>query len=1125
MAEHGALEIAISELTYALAPLIGAAQEQPAGSGLVQLALEVGVDLGPAMTPAEAGAFANAAVGIYNDLLLLVDDPDGFVEHIPEALDHLIAFTSAIDDLDLLLPAPQDLTRKLFDYLVFSYVERRAPALQLLLVFLGIFVAEDVPAAGGLPDYIRREIRWDWIPKLLKPKEILHDIYGWGEPNFDSNLLLSRLDALIWSIGLPSHYKGGGSPGTDGVMNLFLVIGLGSVVAPIGVRAQYLPPAGTDLPGLSLIPAGMASADQSIPIGAGWNIHIELNAEASAGFGLSLRPGGNVALGPLPGAPAVSWKLGVELGIIRATDEGSRIVLFGPPDGARLEAQSVEMAVRFEGETNQGDIGVEMNVVDGQVVIAAGEGDGFLGQILPPDGIAVGFEFTLGWSSKRGLYFRGSGGLETTLPVQLNLGPLRVDSVYLRLRVRDDGRIGVTVAASPVVDISVLVASVERIGIELAAELGTSPKLDILFNPPTGVGILIDAGPVTGGGYLSFDYENGRYAGILQLQIYSFSLTAIGLLDTKLPGGQSGYSFLIIITAKFPPIQLGYGFTLNGAGGLAGIHRTIVIDALQSGVRAGSVDHILFPEDPIRDAAIIISDLRTFFPPAIGRFVFGPMVLIGWGTPTLITVELGIIIELPLPIRLILLGQISATIPTPDEAVVELHLDILGVLDFEAKQLSIDATIRDSRIAVFALSGDMAMRLNWGDKPNFAFAVGGWNPHFQPPPGFPELRRITVALGTGENPRINMQAYFALTANSVQMGALAELYAEYGGFSINGWIGFDVLFIFIPFSFRTDFSAGVAIRRGQTLLAGVHLDATLTGPSPFHAWGEASISILFITASVPFDATFGETKEIEAPERDPWELLEPAVRDIRNWNAELPPGTQPVVALRKPSPDSQLVIIEPGGTVTFRQKVVPLNFAIDKFGEAKPTGPGRYDLTGISISNTALAANERKLVQDRFARGQFRKMTDQQKLSIPSFEPMDSGMRITDQNVSRGAPLGRDVEYETIIIDSKWESRLQPSRYSLPREHQMALMGASAKARSTLENSGFTRFQRGSGPKQFELEDEQYLVVSTDDLTKQSVILTAPTTQGGAHDALDEYLVQNPADYGKYQVVPAHEAL
>src|SRR5262249_1209112 len=154
------------------------------------------------------------------------------------------------------------------------------------------------------------------------------------------------------------------------------------------------------------------------------------------------------------------------------------------PDGGRFEAGSIGLVLHVEADTSGGDASLEFRVLDGQIVIAPGGGDGFLAKILPSDDVAVGFEFTLGWSAKRGLYFRGSGGIETTIPVHLNFGPLRVESVYLRLRVRDDGRLGVTVAASPSVDLDVLTATVNRMGIELATNLGPRPELDVLFNPP-----------------------------------------------------------------------------------------------------------------------------------------------------------------------------------------------------------------------------------------------------------------------------------------------------------------------------------------------------------------------------------------------------------------------------------------------------------------------------------------------------------------------------------------------------------------------------------------------------------------------------------------------------------------
>jgi hypothetical protein len=108
----------------------------------------------------------------------------------------------------------------------------------------------------------------------------------------------------------------------------------------------------------------------------------------------------------------------------------------------------------------------------------------------------------------------------------------------------------------------------------------------------------------------------------------------------------------------------------------------------------------------------------------------------------LVEAELGIMLEVPGPVRLMVIGQLHARLPVPDP-IVELHIDVLGILDFDGKSLSIDASLRDSRIAAFSLSGDAALRLRWGDPPSFAFSLGGLHPAFEPPVGFPTVTDIT----------------------------------------------------------------------------------------------------------------------------------------------------------------------------------------------------------------------------------------------------------------------------------------------------------------------------------------------------------------------------------------------
>ena len=80
--------------------------------------------------------------------------------------------------------------------------------------------------------------------------------------------------------------------------------------------------------------------------------------------------------------------------------------------------------------------------------------------------------------------------------------------------------------------------------------------LGIEFKGPNGIGLAMDAHGFKGGGYLYFDDENKRYAGLLELEFSGIvTLKAIGLLTTRMPDGSDGFSLLILITAEFAPIN------------------------------------------------------------------------------------------------------------------------------------------------------------------------------------------------------------------------------------------------------------------------------------------------------------------------------------------------------------------------------------------------------------------------------------------------------------------------------------------------------------------------------------------------------------------------------------------
>ena len=315
------------------------------------------------------------------------------------------------------------------------------------------------------------------------------------------------------------------------------------------------------------------------------------------------------------------------------------------------------------------------------------------------------------------------------------------------------------------------------------------------FKPPNGLGLSIDAGAVKGGGYLRFYPERGEYDGVLELSIAGFiSAKAIGLITTKMPDGSKGFSMLIIITAEFnPAFQLGYGFSLIGVGGLLGLNRTVLKDPLRDGVRTGAVNNIMFPQNVVANAPRIISDLKIIFPPYEGKFLIGPMGKLGWGRPTLITISLGLIIEIPGNIAI--LGVLGIIVPDEKSAIIRIQVAFVGTIDFNKKMLTFDASLYESSILSMPLEGDMAVRLKWGDNPDFILTVGGFHPSYTPPPlELPTLKRLGISILNKDVARIRVECYQAFTSNTVQFGSRAELYFGFSKISVEGHIGFDALF-------------------------------------------------------------------------------------------------------------------------------------------------------------------------------------------------------------------------------------------------------------------------------------------------------------------------------------------
>jgi hypothetical protein len=1148
------LEVLSTELGRALRPLADGVSSPAQAAGLL-------ARLGWALPPgvADLGLTGLTVSDVIDKLLVLLRSTDAEREDailmatraadLLRAIAELLANVKTIVDALPTLPAltadylartriDQELPRRLLDYLLVDYLRTVANGTYRVLKLAGIVDARDMPAdtANYQTAHERLSFHPERIGSLLSPsRDWAGETYGWGTNAPDLDHLLGNIGDVLLGLGgtaflqdMPPELEtalNGSSPpaGTPPFKSLsvHLLRGIGTDTYVIGVALNELRSTvvgGTDS-GLALTPFALGSITRDfplLPIGGGeLSFVIEASTTLDGGVALNLRPRVSPTLQALAGgAPSFTGQV---RGGLRFHSRAEPAVLLA---GAGIELSLLEaQALVGAGVTASGfDASFDISMRELRLEVTLGEADSFVTSITKSASLSCAIDFGMRYSTREGLRFTGSGALEVSIPLHLELGPFCIDVIWLTLGVAAEGLI-LESSVTGSGQLGPLSVSVERIGgrANLAFSEGNLGPVDLsfAFKPPTGLGIALDAGPVSGGGFISFDEPRGRYAGILQLQVLSISVTAIGLLDTKLPDGRPGYSFLLIITTEFSPIQLGYGFTLNGVGGLAGINRTINAEALRLGVYSGSLDHILFPRDPIQNAPQLISDLSLIFPPAEGQYTFGPMAKLGWGSPTLIEITLGIIIELPSPVRIALLGQIGMYLPKREAPVVEIHLDFVAMIDFGAKLLSLDATLRDSRIVVFTLSGDMALRLTWGDQPNFAVALGGFHPHFPTPPGFPALRRLTLALGEGDRIRLTCQAYQALTTNSLQFGAHVELFVDVG-VSVHGWIGFDALFIFSPFSFEVDFTAGLEVAAGGIKLAGVSFEGTLSGPTPWRIRGQATLSVLFVEITAKVDEKFGEEHNEELLPVDPWEKLLESLIDVRNWSATQLPGTAPVVSIAAPS-GSTTVMLDPGGRATWRQKVIPLDRSVMRFGNAPTPSAVKYTVDRVSDEFTKGEFGFSS-VTDFFPPGQFNDLTDSEKLSRPSFESMNAGIELGSGAAYFGPSIPAAIYYETKLIDSELESR-KGSRFGFGMTAHLALAEGGAIARAGAVRSGMKAFVGASKLKQ---EGDKFVVVSTTDLSQHGTI-AAGATKGAATEALDAYLSEQPAERGKWQIIPEHE--
>lgn len=741
----------------------------------------------------------------------------------------------------------------------------------------------------------------------------------------------------------------------------------------------------------------------------------------------------NAAIEPRPGSPVPAATNEATVQMLRDTPGDAPDVIFGPPFDTRIVARDVGLELRLR---EVGEPSVELiGKVEGFGIVVTNRWFRSLGESASTlrEGLRFDVDLEARLTEGTGFSFSAEGALETRLHLdrsfRLKVLKLTVHSILIRVPVRADQdhfdtRGEVRPHWSATIGPATLVMDGAGGWVGWWADDPGGQKACIGLLPPTGVGIVLELPAVSGGGFLDFTGgPNDRYGGVLTVTIgppkglSRVTVTAFGIHE--LAGSPTdtdrAHTFVLVLGASFRPgVSLGYGIFWIGAGGIVAIDRRADTDALRERLTSGAVGNILFGEDPVRNAPVLLGDLAALFPAKREYHVLGLTAQLGWiplQDDYLVRLALGVIVEFDAsnrPSKAVLLGSLLITIPK-HEKFLDVQVDAVGVIDVVRHTLEVDATIRRGTVmGLFKITGDGGVRASWGETPYLMATVGGFHPDFHSEPAvFPKLKRILITVDEEHLPEgveLSASGYMALTSTTIQFGAEFTASIKAGNWKIEGSIGGDAL-IRMPFYFDVTIKGGVHVKyRGHNLI-GVRFKGSLAGPSPLVLRGEVCISLLLFDACWSDSFTLGDSGALP---RGVIASLVPVLADEMALAANLAVAEDDdkLVLIRRHD-ESARVVLTPLGVATWSQNRVPLGLTIETFEDGKLDTPQRLDVRA-SVPTTPFL--------DWFSPGAFVELSESEEMALPAFERHQAGVVASVATPPRSGGTTIDVRYEEIRL-------------------------------------------------------------------------------------------------------------
>jgi uncharacterized protein DUF6603 len=684
---------------------------------------------------------------------------------------------------------------------------------------------------------------------------------------------------------------------------------------------------------------------------------------------------------------------------------------------------------------------------------------------LVKSGFRIAFDAGLVGSLRR-RELRFEGGLATELVIPINrkipipIIPLTVRSVTVRVAAQtseadeEDAKSGLTLQVTANLSLSigkVITAHADGLGFE--ASFGSAPQLDgnlagfvdAGWKPviPNGVGLSIGWRSVRGSGFIGYDPATDRLSGSLSLDVARFKLKGLAVSDPT-PDGKNR-SWMIVASLEFPTGG-GGGITFDGVGLLFGSNRRSDPDAFLAGLGAGHLDAIVLPGDPVPRMAALTAALGALFPPSNDATVIGVIFKIG-ALGGKLKAAFGLIIEDSGDTsKYYIVVRVLAAFPSEDLATLRIEAHGVAIWDTARDEFNLRIVLRNSKLFGGELTGEASAFYgdpdleDGNDSHTWLVSFGGFNPRYQVPGGrvyVPKPLQLTFA--RGDNLKIELRLYFAITPGAVHFGASVDLVARFSGFGIHGRLTIDVLLTKFGLKFIADISFTVELKLGSRTLAGIAFKGTLKGFYPAELSGRVSVSFLFWTWTSPRIVATLEVREEEEEGIDASPMLVAAIRDTRNWDGGGAPGL-----MMRPG-ERAGVWLSPSAPLTFRQAIMPLERTITRCGSASLPAPTTFTAEPVKPAGARWSTRR---AENEFAPGLYVDLSEEESLSVTSFVSMPAGF-VIERPFIVGPSIELDTEYELVVIDSA-----NPKPVKDKTRFSAAVMGALAEcAPSTRDGS------------------------------------------------------------------------